>query len=120
MITHTKPEWHPLRQLFTVMAIFGGLLVVIFIDALSSGPLRSHDLLLRPDDLLWALGLPLLQILGASIIAASIHTLKATDSFRNWNTGISRRDKDIATFASGMGLCASVALCMFAIMVAEW
>ncbi len=97
MHTSTEPEWHPWLKLFTIMSIPVGLICLI----------PGCSFLSDSDYMLDGIGL---LVLGVAVIAAGINTLRATDYFRRWNSGVSQRDKLIAYIAIYLGVNMTIAL----------
>lgn len=103
-ITHTsatEPEWHPWLKLFTTMAMVAGLITILPICLMASSI----------SDLLGAVLFMMLNVApGVALIWASLHTLKATDHFRRWNSGVSQRDKLIGYVVIFFGIAMTIAL----------
>ena len=94
------PEHHPWLKIFTVLAIVAGGLVFVGGLAALSNAYDSEAVLYG---LLAAMG-------GVGIAWAGVHTLRVTGGFRQWDSGVSERDKAIGTLCIVIGAYISIGL----------
>lgn len=94
------PEHHPWLRIFTVLSILAGALVAVAGLAALSDPYDSEAVLYGS----------LATIGGIGIVWAGIHTLRATEGFKRWDSGVSERDKAIGTLCIVLGAYISIGL----------
>lgn len=97
---NSYPEHHPWLKLFTVVSILVGVFVAAAGFASLSDPYDSEAVLYGS----------LALIGGIVIVLAGVHTLRATEGFKRWDSGVSGRDKSIGTLCIMIGGYVSIGL----------